>query len=67
MFTLTKAITLYSLTYQFHSINNLLPKDTEYDKTKERHRRFYELLVPVIVRDLKCTAQAKFIEKIKKD
>ena len=55
MFTLTKAIThyarqrLYTLQHQLQSINNLLPQDEIFDKSNVRHKRFLEILFPVLM------------------
>ena len=61
MFTLTKAIThyarqrLYTLQHQLQSINNLLPQDETFDKSNVRHKRFVEILFPLIRHSYQCS------------
>ena len=55
MVTLTKAIThyarqrLYTLQHQLQSIDNLLPQDESFEKSNVRHKRFLEILFPVLM------------------
>ena len=64
MVTLTKAIThyarqrLYTLQHQLQSIDNLLPQDESFEKSNVRHKRFLEVLFPVLM-DYEFCARAK--------
>ena len=61
MYTLTKAIThyarqrLYTLQHQLQPIDNLLPQDESFDKSNVRHKRFVEILFPLIHHSYQCS------------
>ena len=58
MLDLVKSITSYSrqrlmsLINQLETVNNLLPKDTNFDRNNERHKRFI-FMIPMILCEVK--------------